>query len=80
MNNDILATGLLFFITHELMYFGRCLPWFIIDKTPWFNRYKIQPTKIPTNQEQWECFKTVLKQHFLVEAYLFGYSIQYVLN
>ena len=50
------------------MYFGRCLPWFIIDKTPWFNRYKIQPTKIPTNQEQWECFKTVLKQHFLVEA------------
>ena len=68
MNNDILATGLLFFITHELMYFGRCLPWFIIDKTPWFNRYKIQPTKIPTNQEQWECFKTVLKQHFLVEA------------
>ena len=45
MNNDILATGLLFFITHELMYFGRCLPWFIIDKTPWFNRYKIQPTK-----------------------------------
>ncbi|KAL6451907.1 ERG25 C-4 methylsterol oxidase ERG25 [Candida maltosa Xu316] len=68
MGNDILATGLLFFITHEVMYFGRCLPWFIIDHMPSFNRFKIQPTKIPTDKEQWECLKTVLKQHFLVEA------------
>ncbi|ODV66290.1 hypothetical protein HYPBUDRAFT_153213 [Hyphopichia burtonii NRRL Y-1933] len=68
MNNDVLATGLLFFLTHELMYFGRCLPWMIIDRIPFFNRWKIQPTKIPSNKEQWECFKSVLKLHLLVEA------------
>lgn len=68
MNNDILATGLLFFVTHEVMYFGRCIPWLIIDQIPYFNRWKIQATKLPSNKEQWECFKAVLKSHFLVEA------------
>lgn len=68
MNNDLLATGLLFFLVHELFYFGRCLPWFIIDQIPYFNRWKIQPDKIPSTSEQWECFKSVLKSHFLVEA------------
>lgn len=66
--NDIFATGLLFFLTHEVMYFGRCLPWFVVDRIPYFNRWKIQPTKIPSNKEQWECCKTVFKQHLLVEA------------
>ncbi|EGV62905.1 C-4 sterol methyl oxidase [Yamadazyma tenuis] len=66
--NDIFATGLLFFLTHELMYFGRCIPWFIIDRIPYFNQWKIQPTKIPSNKEQWECCKLVFKQHLLVEA------------
>lgn len=68
INNDVLATGLLFFGVHELTYFGRCLPWAIIDQIPFFNRWKIQPDKIPSNKEQWECFKAVLKSHFLVEA------------
>jgi len=68
MQNDILATGLLFFTLHEFMYFTRCLPWFIIDKIPFFNKWKIQPSKIPSNKEQWECFKSVLISHFLVEA------------
>lgn len=68
MDNDILATGLLFFLTHEIMYFGRCLPWFIIDQIPFFNRWKIQANKIVSNKEQWECLKAVLKSHLLVEA------------
>ncbi|CAH6719685.1 methylsterol monooxygenase [[Candida] jaroonii] len=68
MNNDIFATGLLIFATHEIMYFGRCLPWLIIDQIPAFRKYKIQETKMPSNKEQWECFKSVLKSHLLVEA------------
>ncbi|KAJ8139797.1 hypothetical protein OXX80_004754 [Metschnikowia pulcherrima] len=67
-DNDVLATGLLFFLVHEVTYFGRCLPWYIIDQIPFFNKWKIQPDKIPSNKEQWECFKSVLKSHFLVEA------------
>ncbi|GMG42803.1 unnamed protein product [Ambrosiozyma monospora] len=68
MQNDILATGLLFFLTHELMYFGRCLPWYIIGKIPYFQKWKIQPSYIPSDKEQWECLKSVLKSHFLVES------------
>lgn len=68
IGNDILATGLLFFLVHEIAYFGRCVPWFIIDQIPYFRRWKIQQDKLPSNKEQWECFKSVLKSHFLVEA------------
>ncbi|GMM36004.1 methylsterol monooxygenase [Saccharomycopsis crataegensis] len=68
MKNDVLATGLMFFLLHEIMYFGRCLPWYIIDKFGLFRKYKIQPTVIPTDKEQWECLKSVLKSHFIVEA------------
>ena len=69
IKNDIFATGLLFFTLHEIMYFGRCLPWYIIDCIPYFQRYKIQASKIPSNKEQWECLKSVLISHFLVEAF-----------
>ncbi|GME75697.1 unnamed protein product [Ambrosiozyma monospora] len=69
MGNDIFATGLLFFCLHEFMYFGRSLPWYIIDRTPFFQKYKIQNTKLPSNKEQWECLKSVLISHFLVEAF-----------
>jgi methylsterol monooxygenase len=42
MQNDTLATGLMSFVMHELVYFGRSLPWVIIDAIPFFNRWKIQ--------------------------------------
>lgn len=43
MQNDVLATGIMSFVMHETVYFGRSLPWIIIDMIPWFRRYKIQP-------------------------------------
>lgn len=42
MGNDVLATGILSFTMHELVYFGRSLPWIIIDCIPALNKYKIQ--------------------------------------
>ena len=42
MGNDVLATGIMSFLMHELVYFGRSLPWIIIDSMPMFNKYKIQ--------------------------------------
>ena len=42
MQNDILATGIMSFVMHEVVYFGRSLPWIIIDRIPYFNKYKIQ--------------------------------------
>lgn len=40
--NDTLATGIMSFMMHEIVYFGRCIPYMIIDTIPAFNRYKIQ--------------------------------------
>lgn len=42
MGNDVLATGIMSFVMHETVYFGRSLPWIIIDRIPAFNKYKIQ--------------------------------------
>lgn len=42
MQNDVLATGIMSFVMHELVYFGRSLPWMIIDRIKYFNKYKLQ--------------------------------------
>jgi len=42
MQNDVLATGIMSFAMHELVYFGRSLPWIFIDTLGFFNNYKIQ--------------------------------------
>lgn len=68
MDNDFLATGLLFLVIHELVYFGKSAPWAILDQIPFFRKYKIQDTKVPSNSEQLECLKDVLIAHAFVEA------------
>ncbi|KAJ5543558.1 hypothetical protein N7535_005982 [Penicillium sp. DV-2018c] len=67
MQNDVLATGIMSFMMHELVYFGRCLPWIFIDTLGIFKSYKIQNNKIPSLKEQWDCAKFVLLSHFTVE-------------
>jgi len=42
IGNDVLATGIMSFLMHEIVYFGRAIPWMIIDRMPYFNKYKIQ--------------------------------------
>ena len=42
MQNDTLATGIMSFVLHEVIYFGRSIPWMIIDATPFFRKYKLQ--------------------------------------
>ncbi|KAI5476831.1 C-4 methylsterol oxidase [Pseudohyphozyma bogoriensis] len=72
--NPIIATGVLAFVMHEVVYFGRCVPWMIIDKIPYFRQWKLQPDKVPTAAQQWRCTKYVLATHFTVELpqiYLF---------
>lgn len=67
MDNDVLATGIMSFVLHESLYFGRSLPWVIIDMIPYFRKYKIQQNKIPTGWEQMQCALLVLLSHFTVE-------------
>lgn len=52
MQNDVLATGIMSFTMHEVVYFGRSLPWIIIDCIPWFRRYKIQNVYPSLNSRQ----------------------------
>ncbi|KAG8215747.1 hypothetical protein J3R82DRAFT_7645 [Butyriboletus roseoflavus] len=67
IDNPIIATGLMSFLLHEIVYFGRCVPWIIIDAIPYFQKWKLQPNKVPTAAEQWECTKQVLFSHFTIE-------------
>ncbi|MBE3047827.1 hypothetical protein IMZ48_36020 [Candidatus Bathyarchaeota archaeon] len=46
MQNDTLATGIMSFVMHEVVYFGRSLPWVIIGMIPYFNKYKIQDVRL----------------------------------
>ena len=48
----------------QIVYFGRCVSWTIIDAIPCFQMWKIQLDKTPTAAEQWECTKGVLSSHF----------------
>ena len=47
IGNDALATGIMSFVMHEVVYFGRSLPWIIIDQIPYFRKYKIQDVSHP---------------------------------
>ena len=51
----------------KIVYFGCCVPWIIIHSMSYFQRWKLQPNKIPTAAEQWECTKQVLFSHFTIE-------------
>jgi len=55
------------FVLHEIFYFGRCLPWLLIDNIPYFRRYKLQEEKQNSLIEQWRCTKGVLFNHFTIE-------------
>ena len=51
MQNDVLATGIMSFVMHEMVYFGRSLPWIIIDCLPMFRKYKIQNVRVAAEPE-----------------------------
>ncbi|RMJ20016.1 hypothetical protein CDV36_000349 [Fusarium kuroshium] len=67
IQNDTYATGILTFVLHEAFYFGRCIPFMILDMIPYFHKYKIQAQKMPTLKEQWNCAMLVLLSHFTAE-------------
>ncbi|KAG5656559.1 hypothetical protein KAF25_000146 [Fusarium avenaceum] len=67
MQNDTLATGIMSFLLHEFVYFGRCIPFMLMDYIPYFEQFRIQKQKVPTLREQWDCAAIVLISHFTAE-------------
>ena len=41
--NPLVVTGIFAFLMHEIVYFGRFIPFLICDFIPYFNKYKLQP-------------------------------------
>ncbi|SAM00218.1 hypothetical protein [Absidia glauca] len=66
--NPLLVTGLFAFAMHELVYFGRFVPFLLCDFIPYFEQYKLQPKHVNTGDDYWKCTKHVLYQHFLYEG------------
>lgn len=40
--NPVIATGVMSFLMHEIIYFGRAIPFVIIDSMPSMRKYKLQ--------------------------------------
>lgn len=47
---------------------------------PYFQRWKLQPDKVPTAKEQWACTKQVLFSHFTVELPLVCDVVYFLAN
>ena len=45
-SNPTLTLALTLFIWHEIVYFGRYVPYLILDYIPYFQKYKIQVSNI----------------------------------
>ncbi|KAG6826697.1 hypothetical protein H0H92_014813 [Tricholoma furcatifolium] len=56
IGNSVIATGLMGFLHHEA----------------YFRRWKLQPDRIPTTKEQWECTKLVLFSHFTMKLPMYS--------
>lgn len=75
-DNDAIATGLLLLTVHELVYFGRSIPWFVLDLMPSMRKYKIQDKRPPTRAQYLECLRSVMLSHIFVEAVpIFGFHL-----
>ncbi|KAI9252962.1 hypothetical protein BDA99DRAFT_443794 [Phascolomyces articulosus] len=66
--DPLVVTGIFAFLMHEIVYFGRFIPFLICDFIPYFQKYKLQPNKTNSNEDYWNCTWKVLKSHFLYEG------------
>ncbi|KAJ1961527.1 C-4 sterol methyl oxidase [Dispira parvispora] len=71
--NEWLVITVVSFIMHEVVYFGRFLPFWLCDFVPALRKYKIQD-KDNTPGMLWKCTKGLLFGHFFVQLPLmFGF-------
>jgi len=55
------------FIVHELAYWLIYLPFFIAERIPALQKYKLQQTRPFSSIQQWNCFKKILVMHVTLE-------------
>ena len=59
--------GPLTFVFHEVVYFGRWMPWLLMDQFEFFKRWKIQPDKRASGAMVWKCLKRLLFSHVFIQ-------------
>ncbi|KAI9105851.1 hypothetical protein DFS34DRAFT_589130 [Phlyctochytrium arcticum] len=62
-----LKLALVLFAWHEIVFFGRFLPYYIMDHIPFFQKYKIQADKPNTSEDYWKCISYVIKGQLFVQ-------------
>ncbi|KAJ1741273.1 C-4 sterol methyl oxidase [Coemansia sp. RSA 989] len=65
--NEAVTFGIIAFIVHQTVYYGRYLPYFICDYIPAMQKYKLQPDKEISNQQWWKCVRSLLISQIFVQ-------------
>ncbi|KCV70673.1 hypothetical protein H696_03028 [Fonticula alba] len=66
-HNEYLFITAVSFFAHEIFYFGRYLPFYLLDFFPSMKKYKIQADKETTSAQKWKCLKGILFSHIFVQ-------------
>ncbi|TPX54413.1 hypothetical protein PhCBS80983_g05938 [Powellomyces hirtus] len=62
-----LKLALVLFAWMEIVFFGRFLPYYIMDKIPFFQKYKIQDNKPNTPELYWKCIKSIILSQIFIQ-------------
>lgn len=65
--DPIWVTTAISFVLHEVVYFGRFLPWWLCDFVPALRQYKIQKQKDNTRELLWKCFRMLMFSHIVIQ-------------
>jgi len=84
--HPFVIAGPLTFAYHECVYFGAWTPWLIMDRFEYFNKWKIQRDKRPSEEMVRNCVMKLLKSHVFIQlpmqmmfyfvAPYFGFSLE----
>ncbi|KAJ3413931.1 C-4 sterol methyl oxidase [Chytridiales sp. JEL 0842] len=66
-SNPAITLGAVMFVLHEIVFFGRYLPYMIMEKIPFFAKYKIQPTKKVTSEQFWKVVWHSIRSQLFVQ-------------
>ncbi|RPA77772.1 hypothetical protein BJ508DRAFT_416924 [Ascobolus immersus RN42] len=68
IQNDRLAAGAMAIMIHESVFFLSCFFWLVVERVPFFNKWRIQPNKTYSGQEKAKAVFNCLLTHLTTEV------------
>ncbi|KAJ2502007.1 C-4 sterol methyl oxidase [Coemansia sp. RSA 1972] len=65
--NEAITFGIIAFVVHQVVYYGRYLPYAICDYIPAMRKYKLQPDKVISDEQWWKCVRSLLVSQIFVQ-------------